>query len=435
MPVENALGFLRIVDIAKALPAAILIAGPHPFLREYIVDAIARRLTREGLQYRTFQIANASDFASVVEELRAPDLFAPKRMLVCRVMRSFRDRGGDESTPADDSSEKETRGGDVGLIGAVTDVRPPNHLVIVYDKDAAPAKIRRAAESVGILVNCLRPFDNQLPQYAARFRARLRLEAFAKRRRAAYRASWRRSCGDCQRAQQARDSSGEGRIDRGGRSDGAGALEAARAIRNRREPVGGENFGDAGATHARACRRTRSVRAARRRVHSGDAAHDAGGLDARCPQEHFDIAGALGFGPSSPLATRAIDGAKRFGLARLQRAYRRASQLDVDFKNGEIKDRAEALSALVLDLTFAVGEKRKRRPKGRRDHQNSMLGLLGFRRVGFMELCGETADLAAGGIAMKLALARGLVERSDSGAQFFLRCGGIGGRDRLGSRP
>jgi len=176
MPVENALGFLRIVEIAKTLPAAILIAGPQAFLREYLVDAIARRLTREGLQYRTFQIANASDFASVVEELRAPDLFAPKRMLVCRVMRSFRDRGGDENTPADDSTEKETRGGDAGLIGAVTEARAPNHLVIVYDKDAAPAKIRRAAESAGILVNCLRPFDNQLPQYTQSFARALDLK-------------------------------------------------------------------------------------------------------------------------------------------------------------------------------------------------------------------------------------------------------------------
>jgi hypothetical protein len=64
----------------------------------------------------------------------------------------------------------------------------------------------------------------------------------------------------------------------------------------------------------------------------------------------YDIAGALGFGPSSPLATRAIDGAKRFGLPRLQRAYERAAEFDVDFKNGEIKDRAGALSALVLEL-------------------------------------------------------------------------------------
>ncbi len=169
MPAENALGFLRIVETAKTLPGAILIAGPHAFLREYLVDTLARRLIREGLQYRTFQIANASDFASVVEELRAPDLFAPKRMLVCRVMRSFRDRGGDDSAASDDGAEKETRGGDTGLIAAVTDARPPNHLVIVYDKDAAPAKIRRAAESAGMLVNCLRPFDNQLPLYAQSF--------------------------------------------------------------------------------------------------------------------------------------------------------------------------------------------------------------------------------------------------------------------------
>ena len=65
----------------------------------------------------------------------------------------------------------------------------------------------------------------------------------------------------------------------------------------------------------------------------------------------YDIAGALGFGPSSPLATRAIDGAKRFGLARL--AARVSSREPISTRVSrtvEIKDRAEALSALVLDL-------------------------------------------------------------------------------------
>ncbi len=66
-----------------------------------------------------------------------------------------------------------------------------------------------------------------------------------------------------------------------------------------------------------------------------------------------EIAGALGFAPGSPIATRAIEGARHFGLARLERTYRRASELDEDFKNGEIKGRAEALSALVLDLMTA----------------------------------------------------------------------------------
>jgi hypothetical protein len=55
--------------------------------------------------------------------------------------------------------------------------------------------------------------------------------------------------------------------------------------------------------------------------------------------------------------------------------------------------------------------------------------MLRFRRVRFVELRGQAADLAAGCIAMNLALARGLVERGDSGAQFLLRRAGIGGAD------
>ncbi len=242
---------------------------------------------REGLQYRTFQIANASDFASVVEELRAPDLFAPKRMLVCRVMRSFRDRGGDDSASADDSSEKETRGGDAGLIGAVTDARPPNHLVIVYDKDAAPAKIRRAAESAGILVNCLRPFDNQLPQYAQSFARGFDLKLS-------------QSAGELLVARHGGDlaaiANALGKLaihlEKGASIEAADLTEQGPS--KLPEPFeiaeslsAGRPRRDAGATHARACGRPRSVRAARGRVHPGDAPHDAGGLDAGGAQEHL----------------------------------------------------------------------------------------------------------------------------------------------------
>jgi len=351
MPVENALGFLRIVEIAKTLPAAILIAGPQAFLREYLVDAIARRLTREGLQYRTFQIANASDFASVVEELRAPDLFAPKRMLVCRVMRSFRDRGGDENTPADDSTEKETRGGDAGLIGAVTEARAPNHLVIVYDKDAAPAKIRRAAESAGILVNCLRPFDNQLPQYTQSFARALDL----KLSQSAAELLIARHGGDLSAVANALGKLAI-LLEQGASIEAADLSEQGPS--KLPEPFEIAESLSAGKTTATLAQLTRALAGGRdpfellavefipvmRRMMLA-----ASMLAAR--KSTYDIAGALGFGPSSPLATRAIDGAKRFGLARLQRAYQRASELDVGFKNGEIKDRAEALSALVLDLT------------------------------------------------------------------------------------
>jgi DNA polymerase III delta subunit len=350
MAVENALGYIRIVESAKTMPAAVVIAGPQAFLREYLVDAIARRLTAEGLQHRTFQIANASDFASVVEELRAPDLFAPKRLLVCRVMRSFRDRGGDDSAPIEEASEKETRGGDAGLIGAITEARPPNHLVVVYDKDAAPAKIRRAAESAGMLVNCLRPFDNQLPQYAQSF-ARgygLKLSATAAEMLVA------RHGGDLSAIANALDKLRitlepgamiePSHLTEHGPSKLPEAFEIAESV-------------SAGNTAATLAQLTRALGGGRdpfellavefipvlRRMMLA-----ATMLAAR--KSTYDIAGALGFGPSSPLAGRAIDGAKRFGLARLQRAYHRASELDEDFKNGEILARAEALSALVLEL-------------------------------------------------------------------------------------
>jgi DNA polymerase III delta subunit len=350
MPAENALGFLRIVEIAKALPSAILIAGPQAFLREYIVDAIARRLIREGLQYRTFQIANAADFASVVEELRAPDLFAPKRMLVCRVMRSFRDRGGDDGQSADDAAEKETRGGDAGLIGAVTDARPPNHLVIVYDKDAAPAKIRRVAESTGILVNCLRPFDNQLAQYAASFARGFELKLS---QRAAEMLVARHG-GDLSAIANALGKLAI-HLEKGGWIEAADLAEQGPS--KLPEPFEIAESVSSGRTAAALAQLTRAIAGGRdpfellavefipvmRRMMLA-----ASMLAVR--KSTFDIAGALGFGPSSPLATRAIDGAKRFGLARLQRAYHRASLLDAGFKNGEIKDRAETLSALVLDL-------------------------------------------------------------------------------------
>ncbi len=351
MPAENGLGFLRIVETAKTLPAAILIAGPQAFLREHVVDVIARRLIREGLQYRTFQIANASDFASVVEELRAPDLFAPKRMLVCRVMRSFRDRGGDDSASTDDSSEKETRGGDAGLIGAVNDARPPNHLVIVYDKDAAPAKIRRAAESVGILVNCLRPFDNQLPQYAASFARGFEL----KLSQSAAELLVARHGGDLAAIANALGKLAI-HLEKGTSIEAADLTEQGPS--KLPEPFEIAESLSAGKTTAALAQLTRALAGGRdpfellavefipvlRRMMLAAAM-----LAAR--KSTYDIAGALGFGPSSPLATRAIDGAKRFGLARLRRAYHRASELDEGFKNGEIKDRAEALSALVLDLT------------------------------------------------------------------------------------
>jgi DNA polymerase III delta subunit len=346
VPAENAFAFLRVVETAKSLPHAILIAGPQAFLREYVVDAIARRLTREGLQYRTFQIANAAGFASVVEELRVPDLFAPKRMLVCRVMRSFR---GDESS-SDETQDKETRGGDTGLIGAVTEARAPNHLVVVYEKDAAPAKIRRAAETAGTMVLCLRPFDNQLAQYAQTFARAIELKLSQSAaellisRHAGDLAAINNALGKIAIHLEKGASIEAANLTERGPSKVPEPFEIAESLSSAKMAAALAQL-DRALGGGRDCFEILSLEVipVMRRMMLA-----ASMLAAR--KTMGEIAGTLGFAPGSPLATRAIEGARRFGLARLERVYKRASEMDEDFKNGEIKYRDGALSALVVDL-------------------------------------------------------------------------------------
>jgi DNA polymerase III delta subunit len=62
------------------------------------------------------------------------------------------------------------------------------------------------------------------------------------------------------------------------------------------------------------------------------------------------IAASLGVAPSSPLVSRAIEGARRFGLKRLECAHGRACELDESFKNGILKQREQAVAALILEL-------------------------------------------------------------------------------------
>ena len=94
MAVETALSILRAGDRA-ALPSAIVISGPHAFLREYVFDTVRRRMLRQGMKYRGFQVGGAEGFDAVLAELREADLFAPVRLVGCRVLRSH--RGGGES--------------------------------------------------------------------------------------------------------------------------------------------------------------------------------------------------------------------------------------------------------------------------------------------------------------------------------------------------
>lgn len=351
MPAENALAFLRSLDGAKPPPNPILIAGPQAFLRECVLDAVARRLMRDGLKYRAFQIANAADSASVMEELRASDLFAPKRMMVCRVMRTYRERGGEVSDDGEESSGREARGGaDAGLADAIAQCAPPNHLVIVYDKDSAPAKVRRAAESAGVVINCLRPFDNQLPQYAQMFARGFQLKLpqsaaellvsrhggdLATIANALWKIAIRLENGA---AVEAADLAEHGPAKIPEAFEIAESLSAGKSgaamTQLERALAGGRDVFEILAVEVIPVMRRMMVAATMLAARKRDS----------------EIGAALGFGPMSPLATRAIDGARRFGLARLERVYQRASELDADLKNGQVKDREEALSALFLDL-------------------------------------------------------------------------------------
>jgi hypothetical protein len=62
------------------------------------------------------------------------------------------------------------------------------------------------------------------------------------------------------------------------------------------------------------------------------------------------IASGLGLPPGSKLASRAIDGARRYGLIALERAHRSSCILDESIKRGLVKETREALSQLMMEL-------------------------------------------------------------------------------------
>src|SRR5271163_2143791 len=168
MAVETALSILRAGDRATLAPA-IVISGAHAFLREYVFDTVRRRMLRQGMKYRGFQVGGAEGFDAVLAELREADLFAPVRVVGCRVLRSH--RGGAEQDDNDEgaASGGSRSGGEGALAAALETMRGPGALIAIYERDAAPAKIRRAVEQGGLAINCPRPYDNHLTQFTEAF--------------------------------------------------------------------------------------------------------------------------------------------------------------------------------------------------------------------------------------------------------------------------
>lgn len=353
MSIENALGFLRSLEGSRPLAGTIVIFGPHGFLREFVVSTTAGRLAAQGYKYRSIQIGAGGDLALALDELGEPDLFAAKRLLVCRVLKSHRDRGGDDLADDDDDSAQSRAapgGGEAALAQVIEAGVAPNHLMLIYERDNVPARIRKAAEKSSALVNCLRPFDNQISDYALAFaRARGRKLAAGS---ADFLAA--RHAGDLAAIANALDKAAllaeDGRtieesalsepgtrkipdlfeiadsVARGLASRVLGQVD--RALAFGRDPI------ELLAVEIIPALR-RMMIAATMLSHRRAAA---------------EIASAIGASPTSGLVTRAIDGARRFGLPRLKKSYTRAIELDESFKNGTIKEREQALGVLLLDL-------------------------------------------------------------------------------------
>ena len=351
MPLENALACLRGTG-ERRIPPVVIIFGPHAFLREYVLDSIVRKLAAEGCRHRSFQIGAGDEYGAMLNELRAPDLFAPRLAIVCRILKS---RRAEAASPGDDASEAHTPAGggsEAALAAAIETFRGPGNLILLYEKDSVPAKIRRAAEKSALLVNCMRPFDNQIEQYVNAFARSLELKLSPDvldliiSRHGGDLAAIANTLAKVTIYAEPGRAVQQSDLDEGARrmpeafelaeSVGRGRTSAALAQLGRALALGRDVFEILAVEIIPLMRRMMVA---------------ASMLAAR--KSPGDVAAALGLAPQSGLATRAIEGARRFGLQRLERAYWRACAMDAGFKDGTIKGREEALAALLLDLMTA----------------------------------------------------------------------------------
>jgi len=348
MASENAISFLRNLAGGRRLPLAISIAGPHAFLREYVFASIRDVLAGSQLDHRSFQIGAGDTFAELISELMTPGLFFKASLIACRVLKSRRDKSADVEADGDERGGAKTE--DQALTDAIEKMTGPSYLVMLYDRDVVPVKIRRAIEKSGLSITCSRPFDNQLADCASIFARRLGLKLTP----AALDFVVARYAGDLAAISNAFDKAtitcaDKGRIDvedllGSGRArvpelfDLAESLARGKAneivwLIDRAIELGRDPFELLAVEVIPALRRMLVAAAmlAKRR-------------------SDRDIARSFGMSPFSPLTARAIEGARGYGLAALAKAYRAASDLDAGFKLGEIKGHHQALARLVVEL-------------------------------------------------------------------------------------
>jgi DNA polymerase III delta subunit len=345
---ENALSFLRALNHERLPAPLVVIAGAQAFLREYTLERLRIRLGHEQFKGRSFHVGGADRPRDVISELDGGDLFAPRRLVVCRLLRAWRERAGSDDDDGEGGGSD--AGGEAALAAAAIRLNPSLRFTIVCERDNAPAKIRRAAETHGVLVNCGRPFDNQLAAYADLFARNADLKLSP-------------SASDLLITRYGSDLSAI-----------ANALGCAAITAGPGRMIEAAHFAEPAATRipylfelADAIARGRASEALalfNRALETGRDPFEllavelipllrrmmvAGSLlaDHKGPGM---IASALGLAPNSTMVMRAIEGARSFGLERLQNAYRRACELDEQFKAGLLKEREMSIAALLIDL-------------------------------------------------------------------------------------
>jgi DNA polymerase III delta subunit len=348
MGVEPALSLLRMLEQRRPLPGVFAICGPQAFLREYVLDALRMRLKRDGRESRMLQVGASGGLDAVLEEIGAADLFAPKKVVVCRIPRARRGQEDDGDTDAD--SKSGAKGGESALAAAIESKHLAGELILAYERDAVPAKIRRVIERTGIVINCMRPFDNQLAQYAQIFASGLGLKLSAD----AADLLVSRYAGDLGAIANALAKAALF-TEPGARLGAADLMEPGAArMPELFELAESLARGQAPATLAmldRAIALGRDVFEILaveiipviRRMMLASAMLEQG-------RNASETASALGLNPASGLLNRAVEGARRFGAQRLARAHRQVCQLDAEFKLGLRREREAALSRLLLDL-------------------------------------------------------------------------------------
>ncbi|MBV8453337.1 MAG: hypothetical protein JOZ29_13855 [Deltaproteobacteria bacterium] len=349
MAIETAILFLRALSQGREIAPVTLIYGPQTFLREYALDSLRRRLMEDGFEYRTFQIGGADGYNALVNELEEADLFAPKRLVVGRILRSYRERGGDDDSEAGERAAP-GRGDEAALIAACARIDATVKLALVYERDKLPVKMRRAAELSGTLVNCMRPFDNQLGQYAELFARALGVRLTPKEADllvARYASDLAGIANALNKAAVTRRDDDKIELTELG---GPGAIRIPELFEIAESLVQRE-VGETLALFGRAIQTGRDplevlamelIPQVRRMVLAATMLARKRGPTA--------IVAALGVAPGSPLAARAMEGARRFGLKRLERTHRQACELDASLKSGIIKQREQAVAALILEL-------------------------------------------------------------------------------------